>query len=81
MSLSSIVFGSLIGLCAVAIIGKCAEERFHSVPRWNRIFFRLVWKFLGVSPSTGRVGTYVFLFSSHAGSTRCSFCIVLGILK
>ena len=30
MSLSSIVFGSLIGLCAVAIIGKCAEERFHS---------------------------------------------------
>lgn len=32
MSFSSIVFGSLIGLAAVAIIGKCAEERFHSDP-------------------------------------------------
>eukprot|EP00435_Cladocopium_sp_Y103_P037477 s774_g9.t3 len=32
MSFSSIIFGSLIGLAAVAIIGKCAEERFHSDP-------------------------------------------------
>ena len=30
MSLTSIGFGALIGLAAVAIIGKCAEERFHS---------------------------------------------------
>lgn len=30
MSLTSIGFGALIGLLAVAMIGKCAEERFHS---------------------------------------------------
>eukprot|EP00439_Symbiodinium_sp_Y106_P002991 s186_g1.t1 len=30
MSLTSIVFGGLAGLLAVAIIGKCAEERFHN---------------------------------------------------
>ncbi|CAE7328094.1 NHX7, partial [Symbiodinium pilosum] len=30
MSLTSIVMGGLAGLLAVAIIGKCAEERFHN---------------------------------------------------
>lgn len=40
MSLTSIGFGALIGLAAVAVIGKCAEERFHSVPWCPRVTLR-----------------------------------------
>lgn len=36
MSLTSIGFGALIGLLAVAMIGKCAEERFHSATQTER---------------------------------------------
>ena len=31
MTLTSVGFGVLTGLGAVAILGKCAEERFHNV--------------------------------------------------